>query len=260
MRNLKSIGSLLLVGLLGASAIVAAQGFPSPLGILPSPTESDQPLVVGVWTERSTYAVGEALVVHFSLNQPAFVYLFDLQPNGVVRLLFPNAYSQNSYVIDGTHTLPDGPYDLRVLPPTGVEELLIFASLTPLPVFPGDPADPYPVFASNPSDAMYQLRSMLSGITPVPTWKTGWTAFAIAGETSEPAAPSTSAGLPPFPPAYPPFTGYAGDAWYWQNGQWFSGFPLDGWYWYYGLDARWHLCLQIDFEGGLVVTHMNPMT
>jgi len=101
---------------------------------------------------------------------------------------------------------------------------------------------------------------MLSGITPVPTWKTGWTAFAIAGETSEPAAPSTSAGLPPFPPAYPPFTGYAGDAWYWQNGQWFSGFPLDGWYWYYGLDARWHLCLQIDFEGGLVVTHMNPMT
>jgi len=110
MRIQTGIGALLLlVSLLGASVFVHAQGFPSPLGILPAPAESDQPLVVGVWTERSSYEVGEALVVHFSVNQPAFVYLFDLQPNGVVRLLFPNGYSQNSNVIGGTHTLPDGP-------------------------------------------------------------------------------------------------------------------------------------------------------
>ncbi len=249
MRIQKGIGALLLlVGLLGTSVLVCAQGFPSPLGILPTPGKSDQPLVVGVWTEESSYEVGEALLVHFSVNQPAFVYLFDLQPNGVVRLLFPNAYSQNSNVIGGTHTLPDGPYDLRVLPPTGVEELLIFASLTPLPVFPGEPSDPYPVFASNPSDAMYQLSILLSGITPVPVWKTGWTAFAITGESYESTLPSSPIDLRPFPPTYPPFTGYAGDAWYWQNSQWLSGIPADGWYWYYGLDSRWHLCMQIALE------------
>jgi len=249
MRIQKAIGALLLlVSLLGTSVFVYAQGFPSPLGILPAPTKSDQPLVVGVWTEESSYEVGEALIVHFSLNQPAFVYLFDLQSDGVVRLLFPNAYSQNSHVIGGTHTLPDAQYDLRVLPPTGVEELLIFASLTPFPVFPGDPSDPYPVFASNPSDAVYQLRSLLSGITPVPTWKTGWTAFTITGpEYGEPTLP-TPTELASYPPSYPPFPGYAGDAWCWQNSQWFSGIPADGWYWYYGLDSRWHLCLQIILE------------
>jgi len=199
------IGALLLVGLLGPSALVNAQAFP--LGILPTPTPSETSLFVGVWTERSSYEVGEALIVHFSLNQPAFVYLFDLQSNGVVRVLFPNGYSQNSNVIGGTHTLPDGPYDLRVHPPTGVEELLIFASLTPLPVFPGEPSDPYPVFASNPSDAIYQLQSMLSGITPVPTWKTGWTAFTITGESYESTLPSSPIDLPPFPPTHPPFIG-----------------------------------------------------
>jgi len=240
------IGALLLVGLVGSSALVNAQAFP--LGILPTPTPSETSLFVGVWTERSSYEGGEALVVHFSVNQPAFVYLFDLQPNGVVRLLFPNGYSQNSNVIGGTHTLPDGPYDLRVHPPTGVEELLIFASLTPLPVFPGEPRDPYPVFASNPSDAIYQLQSMLSGITPVPTWKTGWTAFTITGPEYEPSPTPSLTDLPPYPPAYPPFPGYPGDTWYWQNSQWFSGIPTDGWYWYYGLDSRWHLCLQIDSE------------
>ena len=240
------IGALLLIGLVGPSAIVNAQAFP--LGILPTPTPSETSLFVGVWTERSSYEVGEALVVHFSVNQPAFVYLFDLQPNGVVRLLFPNGYSQNSNVIGGTHTLPDGPYDLRVHPPTGVEELLIFASLTPLPVFPGEPSDPYPVFASNPSDAIYQLQSILSGISPVPTWKTGWTAFTTTGPEYGEATPPTPTELAPYPPSYPPFPGYAGDAWYWQNNQWFSGVPADGWYWYYGLDSRWHLCLQIDFE------------
>ena len=251
MRIQKGIGALLLlVSLLGTSVFVHAQGFPSPLGILPAPTESDQPLVVGVWTERSSYAVGEALIIHFSLNQPAFVYIFDLQPDGVVRLAFPNAYSQNNYVFSGTHTLPDGPYDLRVLPPTGIEELLIFASLTPLPIAPGEPGDPFPVFASDPSDAMYQLRSLLSGITPVPTWKTGWTAFAITGESTEPTPPSSPTGFPPYPPAYPPFPGYPGDAWYWWSNQWHLGIPESGWYWYYGLDSRWHLCMQIDFEGG----------
>jgi len=242
------IGALLLVGLLGPSALVNAQAFP--LGILPTPTPSETSLFVGVWTQESSYEVGEALIIHFSLNQPAFVYVFDLQPDGVVRLAFPNAYSQNNYVFSGTHTIPDGPYDLRVHPPTGVEELLIFASLTPLPITPGGPSDPFPVFASDPSDAMYQLKSLLLGITPVPTWETGWTAFIITGPEYEPTPPFTPADLLPYPPAYPPFPGYPGDAWYWLNGQWNSGLPESGWYWYYGLDSRWHLCLQITLEGG----------
>jgi len=97
---------------------------------------------------------------------------------------------------------------------------------------------------------MYQLKSLLSVMSPVPTWKTGWTAFTITGwevEVGEPTV-STPKDVSVYPPSYPPFPGFAGDAWYWANGQWFSGIPTDGWYWYYGLDLRWHLCLQTDFE------------
>jgi len=35
-----------------------------------------------------------------------------------------------------------------------------------------------------------------------------------------------------------------------EDNEWYSGIPADGWYWYYGLDSRWHLCLQIILEGG----------
>ncbi|MCK4681980.1 DUF4384 domain-containing protein [Candidatus Bipolaricaulota bacterium] len=231
----------LLVALISVSTLASGQGFP--LGLLPTPTQSDKPLIVGVWTEEPGYELGDALTLFYSVNQPAFIYLFDLQPDGIVRLLFPNVYSQYNYVAAGTHRLPDGEYELTIAPPTGVEELLIFASLTPIGLDPTAYSGPFPIIASDPSEAMYQLQSLMRAMTPLPSWATGWTAFTISGPSFDYEPPASDGPIPPFPPAYPPYPSQPGDAWYWQAGTWHAGLPTSGWYWYFGLDARWHLCL-----------------
>jgi len=233
-----------LLALAGWAALAAAPSSPAPLGITPTPTPTPQPLSVSVWTDKSTYRVGEAVVVTFTVSQPAYVYLYDIQPDGIVRLVFPNAYSQGSYVSAGTHTLPDGAYQFLVSPPLGVEQLQIFASLTPLPLSPTTYTEPYPMVAPTPNAAMQQLQAQILGITPTPTWVTAWTSFTITSASYG----STPPGYPPYPPyPYPPFFGWGtpDGQWYYENGQWYYGTPGSGWSWFYGPDGQWHIVFRI---------------
>lgn len=212
--------TLLLIGLVGTSAIMVAQGPPSPLGIVPTPIP--QPLTVNVWTDKSTYAVGETVRVYFNVNQPAYIYLYDIQPDGVVRLVFPNIYSQSNFVSGGTHVLPDRPsYQYRVTHPTGVEKLQILASLSPLAVTTSTYGEPFPRVTPG------EIQGHIMGITPEPTWTTAWTSFTITAPTYsytpppcyKPPAPSytpTPCYKPAPPsPSCPPFFGSCFPGWSW---------------------------------------------
>ena len=230
------------VTLLAALGVVLAVGSATlgqafPLGLLPT---ANEPVGVYVWTMESSFTVGDPIVIHLRVSRPAFVYLFDLQPDGVVRLLFPNAFSLDNYVAS-THRLPDGAYDLIAAPPTGIEELLVFASTLPLPLLPAAPADPFPVFAEDPEEAIDTLVSLLSAMDPTHSWGVGWTAIQIEGSAGTEPEVDATVSLPA-PPSPPPFASYPGDAWHRDGGGWSYGVPAAGWYWYYGLDDRWHLC------------------
>jgi hypothetical protein len=237
----------LALGLLGAASLLAsAQGTPAPLGIVPTPTPTT--LTVNVSTDKPTYVVGETLRVYFAVSQPAYVYLYDVQPDGVVRLVFPNAYSQNNFVTAGSHTLPDGAYQFSVTPPTGVEQLQIIASLTPLALAPTAYGEAFPQVAPNPNSAMGEIQGHIMGITPTPVWVTAWASFTITSPTYG-YTPSPYPPYPPYspaPPAYPPFFGwFGGGTWYWEGGEWHYGVPASGWYWYFGPDGHWHFSLRI---------------
>ena len=190
--------TLLLIGLLATSAVVGMQGPPSPLGIVPTPTP--QPLTVNVWTDKSTYTVGETMRVFFDVNQPAYIYLYDIQPDGVVRLVFPNAYSQNNYVSAGNHVLPDSPsYHFTVHEPAGVEKLQIIASVNPLTLAPSSFGEPFPMAAPE------AIQGQIMGITPEPcdpVWTTAWTSFTIIAPPP-PSSPCQSC-YQPSPPSYQP--------------------------------------------------------
>lgn len=209
--------TFLLVGFVGASAVVAVQGPPSPLGIVPTPTP--QPLTINVWTDKSTYTVGETMRVYFNVNQPAYIYLYDIQPDGVVRLVFPNAYSQSNFVSAGTHGLPDHPsYRYTVTYPTGVEKLQIFASQTPLALSPSTYAEPFPMATPD------QIQGHIMGITPEPvcqpSWATAWASFTITAPPPTCYTPPTPSYTPPPcykpTPPYFPFFGFCfpGGSWY----------------------------------------------
>ena len=234
---------LLVIAVLGVSGLASAQGAPSPLGIVPTPTP--QPLTVTIWTDKSTYVVGETMRVYYTVNQPAYIYLYDIQPDGVVRLVFPNAYSQSNFVSAGTHLLPDHPsYQYTVTYPTGVEKLQIFASPVVLSLAPNTYSEPYPMTTPD------AIQGHVMGITPTPTWATAWASFTVAAPPSYGySPPSRYWPTPPYPPFYPPFYGWPGGCWYWEDGQWHYGVPSSGWYWYFGPDGKWHIAIRIRIGG-----------
>jgi len=242
--HIARIGILLVVGVLAVSAAALADGNVAPLSIIPTPTP--QPLSVSIWTGKSTYMIGETLSIHFSVNMAAFIYIYDIQPDGVVRLIFPNAYSQANFVSAGVHTLPDGLYQFTVAPPAGVERLQIFASPVSLGLAPPYFGEPYPLAGNTPGDATGQIQAQIMGITPQPQWATGWTSFTIYQQSYGYTPPSAY----PFPFLYPPFFGYPGGTWYYEGGQWHSGMPGSGMYWYFGADGKWHLRIVFRFGSG----------
>ena len=240
---------LLLIGLIATSALVVAQGTPAPLGILPTPTLS--PLTVSVWTDKSTYVIGENATIYFTVSQPAYIYIYDVQPDGVVRLIFPNAYSQQNYVAAGTHVLPNGSYQFTIAPPVGIEQLQIIASPLNLGLTPPAYYEPFPLVGATPQAATSQIQVQIMGVVPVPNYVSDWTSLTIVSRYSY-TPPSYNPYQPQPQPqpgysSYPPFYGYPGATWYWNGGTWITGVPNSGWYWYFGSDGSWHFRITFHF-------------
>jgi len=246
------LGMLVVVGLVAISALAVADGAVAPLGIVPTPTPTPTPLSVNIWTGQSTYTIGDNATIYFSVSQPAFIYIYDIQPDGIVRLIFPNAYSHANYVSAGTHSLPDGLYKFTVAPPVGTERLQIFASPVDLGLTPSYFGESFPFVGPDPSSATLQIQVQIMGIVPEPTWATAWTSFQIiqAYTYTPPTTYYPPYSTYPYQYQCPPFYGYPGGSWYWQDGQWICGIPASGCYWYFGSDAQWHFRIVIRFNFG----------
>jgi len=252
MNNPRARLGVLLIGILALSGIVAVAGSPAPLGLIIDPTPD--PLSVSIWTSKSTYTIGENATIFFHVSQPAYVYIYDIQPDGIVRLIFPNAYSQGNYVSAGTHSLPDGLYKFTVAPPAGTEQLQILAS--PMSLGLELPySEPFPMVGPNPGAATNDIHAHIMGIIPEPDYATAWTSFTIIGYYTPPVPTPTPTPTPtppsytpwnPFYP-YPPFFGFPGGSWYWDGSEWQYGVPSSGWYWYWGTDGTWHFKIRICF-------------
>ncbi|MBC7169730.1 DUF4384 domain-containing protein, partial [Candidatus Bipolaricaulota bacterium] len=94
-----------------ACVALAVLGLPSfgeapvlPQGIIPVPEEP--PLAVTLNTDKAAYAPGDALRITFTLSRDAYVYLYNLTPDGKITLLVPNRYLQDPWFPAGTHTVP----------------------------------------------------------------------------------------------------------------------------------------------------------
>ncbi|MCD6136135.1 PKD domain-containing protein, partial [Candidatus Bipolaricaulota bacterium] len=167
-----------LIALVGVAAL--AQGVPAPKGIVIKPPDTPG-LTAQVWVDKGAYTIGEKIQVHFSVNQDAFVYIYDIDAAGKVSLLFPNYYSQNNRVSAGEHVLPDSPsYNLTVVQPTGTEYLQLIASAVPLNVTPQfQITAPFPLMGSDPDAFKLQLQGQLMGVVPDPQWGEDWTSFDV---------------------------------------------------------------------------------
>lgn len=170
---MKSAWILVLVLALGASTL----GQVEPLGIVVEPPAGD--LTVTITTDKPAYAVGETVRITFTLNRPAYVYIWDIPPDGNVTQIFPNYYDSQNYFPAGTHTVPTPgkTYVLRVQPPLGTEWLQIMATTEPVPAFSGySPGSPFPLLGADPESWGVQVL----GLVPEPTQRAfDFTSFEI---------------------------------------------------------------------------------
>jgi PKD repeat protein len=160
------LGALMAL-VLGVFAL--GQEEPVPMGIVIEPPAGA--LSVRIWVDKPAYALGETIQIHFELSQAAYVYIWDITPDGKVTQIFPNQYDPQNYFQAGTYTIPSAGkgYQFRVTPPTGTEWLQIMATTVPIPYFQGySPQQPFPLLGPDPQSWQQQLEAQILGIVPEP--------------------------------------------------------------------------------------------
>jgi len=127
--------SVLILGL-AAPTLAAAdddQSIVTPQRIIIQPPTGGQ-LTARIWVDRAAYASGDPIMINFSISKDAYVYILDLDTEGVQRLLLPNSYEGTNFFRAGTYTIPRGNYSLKVQGPAGTEYLQIVAASKPVKV------------------------------------------------------------------------------------------------------------------------------
>ncbi|KQR08866.1 DUF4384 domain-containing protein [Deinococcus sp. Leaf326] len=119
----------------GAAPIISAQS------IIVNPVQTA--VNVRVWTDRDSsgnqtpnYVPGERIRLYTSVNQDAYVYLFNVDPQGQVDLILPNRYAggANFLKANTTKVFPDAQdgFTFDIAAPYGLNKVLAVASRTPL--------------------------------------------------------------------------------------------------------------------------------
>ena len=145
----------------------------APLGIFPSPPESSE-LEVRIWVDQAAYQVGDPIVISYSVNKPAYIYIWDILPDGTAVQMFPNPAfgTTDNFVQAGEHTVPGS---WRIDLPLGTEHVQILATTSPV--------DPFAFFSQDPAAFQAQIEVQILGILPVTERSWDFTSFEILNET-----------------------------------------------------------------------------
>lgn len=97
--------------------------------------EKDAPLTVKVWTDKKSYRHGESMEIFVMGNRDLFARIVNIRPDGKIIQLLPNDYRPMNFFQGGrVYRIPDmaDKFDLKVSPPFGDENIVVYASEFPL--------------------------------------------------------------------------------------------------------------------------------
>lgn len=127
-----------LLGAFAGPALAAPKLGAQSIIVNPVPTT----LQARVWVDRDpsgsatpTYRVGEAITLYTSVNEDAYVYLFNVNPDGSADQILPNRISAGNRVRAGQPRAFPAPRDrftFDVAGPQGLNRVLVVASRRPL--------------------------------------------------------------------------------------------------------------------------------
>ena len=192
----------------GAAPVISAQS------IIVNPVQTA--LDVRVWTDRDSsgtqtpnYVPGERIRLYTSVNQDAYVYLFNVDPQGQVDLILPNRYAggANFLKANTTKVFPDANdgFTFDIAAPYGLNKVLAVASRTQLDL--GQLAtfkSGQNSFATVNVQGQQQLAQALSiVVNPVPqeTWTSDTAYYNVAQPAVQPVRPVPVQPVRPVQPA-----------------------------------------------------------
>jgi hypothetical protein len=196
MKRLLTTSFVGLVGLLAQANPVF-----NPQSIIVNPVPTD--LSVQTWVDKdpngysnSTYAIGEDIHIYTRVNQDAYVYLFNINADGKIDLIQPNAYSGESFMRAGeTRVFPaqGARYQFTIDGPVGTDQVLAVASRSPLSL--SQIAD-IRSGQMRVSGAGNLARALSIVVTPLPDkdWVSDTVSYRVVGQYG---------GLPKLQPVYP---------------------------------------------------------
>ncbi len=175
MRTVRT--TFLLVGLVISVLLLPLGGYadnPVPKGVIVSPP-TPQP-AIQISTDKQVYAPGDPITITITLDQAAYVYLYDIDAAGAVTLLYPNRYAPDAQVAAGKLVLPGKGYDLVIAPPEGTETLVALASPSPLSALSPSEEAPFRKLSTTPEVFAQGLQSDLG---QEPGWASAWIQITI---------------------------------------------------------------------------------
>ncbi|MEK6590531.1 MAG: DUF4384 domain-containing protein [Nitrospinota bacterium] len=93
------------------------------------------PLNIRVWTDKKEYRESEKIKVYIKGNKPFFARVIYRDASEGLLQLLPNPYRRDNYFNGGTvYEIPSGNdgFELEVNPPFGEEDIMVYASTSPL--------------------------------------------------------------------------------------------------------------------------------
>ena len=137
MKKLLTLTALTaaLTGLSSAAPVISAQS------IIVNPVPNN--INVSVWTNKArtgtpNYVPGERIQIYTSVSQDAYVYLFNVDPDGKVDMILPNRYSGGANFVKANTTKVFPPagagFTFDIAAPYGLNKVLALASRTQLNV------------------------------------------------------------------------------------------------------------------------------
>ncbi|MFC1857421.1 DUF4384 domain-containing protein [Thermodesulfobacteriota bacterium] len=93
------------------------------------------PLTVKVWTSKKMYKDGESIKIHIRGNRDFYARIVDIISSGDIIQLLPNDYRNTNFFKGGVvYNIPDEDdrFALKVSPPYGEDQIVVYASESPL--------------------------------------------------------------------------------------------------------------------------------
>ena len=189
-----------LILLLLATCLLSAPTFSQdretkPQGIIPEPGKKSD-LEVSISTNQSLYQPREEVIVNYEVSQTSFLYLYSIDTQGQVTLLFPNKYDRDNKVKPGKGELPGRGYSFLAGKEEGREYLQIIASKVELPVFPSpeskdSQSGPFLNLATDPGEFETATTKQINETTPEKNWDTDWVSMEVTRKTARLSISST---------------------------------------------------------------------